>query len=181
MNNSTENVTLLAAFINDVVAEVSKLNIDMKELLAYADGYDIKNIYNHVPIKVYNDMCAWVENKLGEESLKNIGRNIGETVYGGLLSNGIIQENTTPLALMEGLVIAASAMIDDPQDRGWEIVASDSNSLEMCRTQTFNSKLQLGLLRGLMEKCPEVQSVSVTYTKEVAKGDEFDHYLIRWS
>ncbi|TAH21668.1 MAG: hypothetical protein EAZ08_02905 [Cytophagales bacterium] len=181
MNNSTEGVTLLAAFINDVISEVSKLNIDMKDLLAYTEGYDVKNIYNHVPITIYNDMCAWVEDKLGEETLKNIGRNIGETVYSGLLSNGIIQEDTTPLALMEGLVIAASAMINDPQDRGWEIINSDSNSLEMRRTQTFNSKLQLGLLRGLMEKCPKVKTVSVSYTKEIAKGDKFDQYLVRWS
>jgi hypothetical protein len=181
MNNSTEGVTLLAAFINDVIEEVKQLNIDTAVLLSYAKGHDIGNIYNHVPMQVYNDMCAWVEENLGEETLRQIGRNIGETVYKGLLSNHIIQTDTTPSALMEGLAIAASAMINDPHDRGWEIIKSDSNSLEMRRTQTFNSKLQLGLLTGLMEKCPKVSTVEVKYTKEIAKGDEFDEYLIQWS
>lgn len=181
MNNSTEGVTLLATFINDVIEEVSKLNIDTTTILAYAEGYNIANLYNQVPMQIYNDMCAWVESNLGEDTLKQIGRNIGETVYEGLLSNHIIQENTTPLAIMEGLAIAASAMITDPLDRGWEIMKSGNNSLEMRRTQTFNSKLQLGLLKGLMEKCPSVSIVEVKYVKEVAKGDEFDVYLVKWS
>jgi hypothetical protein len=181
MNNSTEGVTLLTVFINDVIEEVSKLNIDTTPILAYAEGYDISDLYSHVPIHIYNDMCAWVEKNLGEETLRQIGRNIGETVYEGLLSNQIIQEDTTPSALMEGLAIIASAMINDPHDRGWEIIKSDSNNLEMRRTQTFNSKLQIGLLTGLMEKCPKVSTVEVKYTKEVAKGDEFDEYLVHWS
>jgi hypothetical protein len=70
-------------------------------------------------------------------------------------------------------------MIEDPEGRGWEILADTSVSLHMKRTQTFNSKLQFGLLEGLIQKA-KVSKVKVSYLKEVSEGDEFDEYFVAW-
>lgn len=51
----------------------------------------------------------------------------------------------------------------------------------MRRTQTFNSKLQLGLLSGLVYKCKNVFGVTVDYLEKEADGAEYDIYIIRWT
>jgi len=132
MDNSTENVTLLAVFINDVLTEVEKLNVDKTPIATMTKGYDLTNPYNRVPITIYNDLCAWVEKTLGEATIIAVGKNIGETI-------------------------------------------------QMKRTQTFNSKLQFGLLKGLVSKCASVKNVKVSYLSEVAEGNEFDQYLAQWT
>ncbi|MCU0393542.1 MAG: hypothetical protein MUE81_20700 [Thermoflexibacter sp.] len=180
MDNSTEGVTLLAVFINDVLVEIEKLNIDRKSIQAILEGHDISNPYNHIPMIVYNNLCHWVETNLGENTIIQVGKNIGETVHKALIENGIIQENAKPLDIIEGLVIAAASMIQDNKERGWEIIKSSDKQLIMRRTQTFNSKLQIGLLEGLVSKCPSVSTVNVSYLKEVIKGDDFDEYLVKW-
>ena len=180
MDNSIEGVTLLAVFINDVLVEIQKMNIQHEDIKNIIAGHDTSNLYAHVPIKVYNDLCSWVEHNLGEQAIIEVGKNIGKTVYPALIENGVISANATPIEIMEGLVIAASSMIQDDKERGWEIVDETENSIQMKRTQTFNSKLQIGLLKGLISKCPSVKNVSVNYVKEVQKGDEYDEYLVKW-
>jgi len=181
MDNSTEKVTLLAVFINDVLTEVEKLNVDKTPIATMTKGYDLTNPYNHVPITIYNNLCAWVEETLGEPTIIAVGRNIGETVYQTLNENGIIQANSSPIDVIEGLIIAAASMIQDDKERGWEVVHTDNTSIQMKRTQTFNSKLQFGLLKGLVSKCASVKNVEVSYLSQVANGNEFDKYLVQWT
>lgn len=147
MNLSTENVTLYAAFINDILKHYESKKEEYKSLFAMADNLDLSQPFNKVPINVYNEMCAWVENELGKFNLIIVGRKIGETAYQGMVDNGLIQKGATPLQVMEGLVIVAREMIQDPKKRGWEIVKDEKNSITMRRTQTFNRNLQLGLFR----------------------------------
>lgn len=180
MDNSTDGVSLLAVFINDVLAEIKKMNVNLKDAQDILAGHNISNPYVYVPIKIYNDLCAWVENNLGEQAIIEVGKNIGETVYSALIENGIISADAKPIEIMEGLVIAAASMIKDDKERGWEIVKENNNSIQMRRTQTFNSKLQVGLLRGLISKCKLVKNVNVAYVREVKKGDEYDEYLVQW-
>lgn len=178
MDNSTENVTLLSIFILDVLRELDKLQIDKTEILSFCEGHDISNPYNSVPIEIYNQMCHWIEINQGETVLQNIGRNIGETIFDALIENNIILAKPNPKDVMDGLIIAASSMIQDEKDRGWELVNYGETHLQMRRTQTFNSGLQIGLLAGLIEKCENVKEVKVKYVKEVAQGDTFDEYLV---
>lgn len=179
MDYSTEDVTLLVVFVNDILREVEKLSVDDKELREMVKGYPLNSPYSHLPIEVYNNMCAWVETRLGDDVLQNIAQNIGETVFEGLTANMIIDEDSSPLQIMEGLEIAADSMVSDPKHRGWEILENGPNSIRMRRTQTFNSRLQLGLIKGLIEKSG-AKNVYVSYAKEIAQGADFDEYLITW-
>jgi hypothetical protein len=179
MDQSTENVTLLTAFILDVVREVEKVEADLSGFKAIIQDVNLQNPYQHVPIQIYNDLCAWVETQLGLEALHNVGYNVGETVFNALVENGIIAPGSSPEETINGLVIAAGSMINDPKNRGWELLATTNTSVLMRRTQTFNSSLQLGLLKGLIEKSGK-QEVQVTYQKSIANGDEFDEYLVVW-
>ena len=180
MNNSTENVELWAAFILDVLREVKRLNYDTSELEKICDAHDLTSPYNLIPIQVYNDMCDWVENYLGDKIILKIGKTIGETVYSTLHENTIIDENSSPVEIMEALMVAAESMIHDPEDRGWEMTNQGDNFIIMRRTQTFNGRLQFGLLEGLIGKAPTIKEIQITYQSEVAKGADFDEYHIMW-
>lgn len=180
MDQSTEGVTLYAVFINDIL----KLYEDKKDqfagpLFEMAKSHDLSNPFNKVPMQVYNDMCQWLEKALGPASLKKVGVQIGETVYDALIKNGNFSKNPTPLEIINGLVYVASQMIQDSKKRGWVVVKSTPTSILMRRTQTFNSVLQVGLLRGLVQKT-SVKFVDVNYAASVAEGAPFDEYLITW-
>lgn len=181
MNHSTENVSLWAAFILDILREADNLqsSTDTQPLKDMVSSHDLSNPFEMLPLQLYNEMCAWAETNLGEEAIIKMGFAIGETVYPNLIENGIIDEDSAPLDVIEGLIIAAESMIEDPEGRGWEILADTSVSLHMKRTQTFNSKLQFGLLEGLIQKA-KVSKVKVSYLKEVSEGDEFDEYFVAW-
>lgn len=165
MNHSTEGVTLYALFINDILNLYQDKKEEFAPLFKIAEGYDLSDPFGKVPMQVYNDMCNWLEQELGQFNLIRVGRQIGESVYNG----------------MKALVYAASTMVQDPQGRGWEIVSYDKSSIVMRRTQTFNSKLQLGLLSGLAYKCKNVFGVTVDYQEKEADGAEYDTYIIRWT
>jgi hypothetical protein len=179
MDQSTEGVTLFAVFINDVLKNYADKREDYPELFAIVAPYDLSDPFGKVPIKVYNDLCQWIEDNLGKFNLIRIGRNIGETVFTTLVVNKIIQENATPLEIMQALQKVAGEMIQDPKKRGWEILDSTPKSITMRRTQSFNSKLQLGLLDGLIRKT-KISGVNVDYVKSLEKGDAYDEYLIKW-
>lgn len=179
MNHSTENVTLFAAFINDVLRQFEGKQDDYHELFDLAKGLDLSDPFAKVPMQVYNDMCQWVEDNLGKFTLIRIGRNIGETIHGAFIQNKMISQDATPLQIMEALVIAAASMIQDPEGRGWVIAESGPHEIIMRRTQTFNSKLQLGLLDGLV-RLSHVSGVKVEYVQEIENGAEFDEYRVSW-
>lgn len=179
MNNSTDGVTLYAAFIQDVLKNYQDAGDDYQELVNFTKEYDISKPSNKIPIKVYNDMCSWVEEKLGKFNLIRVGRNIGETAYQGMFENKLFASDATPYEIMKGLVVVASQMIQDKSGRGWRIVDYSNNFVIMQRTQTFNSILQLGLLDGLIRKTG-ASGIKVEYVKEVANGDEYDEYKISW-
>ena len=180
MDNSTENVTLYAAFVTDILKNYEGKKDDYKGLFDMVKDYDLTDPFGKVPIRLYNDMCAWIESELGKFNLIRVGRNVGETAFTGMVANGLLKEVSTPLQVMEALVAVASAMIQDPKLRGWKIVNSTKNSITMLRTQTFNRQLQLGLLDGLVKKSG-VKGVKVDFSKSVEDGSEFDEYFITWN
>ena len=179
MNLSTENVTLYAVFINDILKHYESKKEEYKPLFAIANHVDLSQPFNKVPIQVYNEMCGWIENELGKFNLIIVGRKIGETVYQGMIDNGFIQKGASPLQVMESLAIVARQMIQDPEKRGWEILRHGKSSITMRRTQTFNRNLQLGLLDGMIRKSG-AGGVKVDFSRSIENGDEFDEYLITW-
>jgi len=179
MNFNTDGVTLYSVFISDVLSVYQDKRDIAEPIFEMAAPYDLSKPYNKVPIELYNNICAWIENNLGPANLKVVGIRIGETVYNALLEEEVITEESTPEEVIRGLVYAASTMVQDPENRGWEIISIGKNTIKMRRTQTFNSILQLGLLRGLVQKTG-VLLVNVEYIKRVSEGAEFDEYLITW-
>jgi hypothetical protein len=179
MNNSTENVTLYATFILDILEVHADKKVEYKELFEMASDLDLSHHFNLVPMQVYNDMCDWIEEKLGKFNLIRVGKKIGETVHQNLLSLNIISDNAMPSDIVMGLKYAAATMIQDPLNRGWDIVKNEDKNIILRRTQTFNSYLQLGILDTLLRKSP-VKNVKVDYFQRIADGAEFDEYLITW-
>lgn len=179
MDNSTENVTLFAVFINDILRNYEDKKSDYDELFAMAKDYNLSDPYNKVPITLYNNLCEWIEDNLGKFNLIRVGRNVGETVYDVLLQNEAINEKSTPLEIMQALKKAAEDMVQDDKRRGWEILEYTEKSILMRRTQTFNSKLQIGLLDGLIRKTKQA-GIKIEYAQSIEEGGEFDDYLVTW-
>gem|GEM_PF-438854 len=180
MDHSTEGVTLMAAFISDVLKNYQPNREDYEELFAKVKNLDLSDPESMVPMQIYNDLCQWIEDNLGKFNLIQVGRNVGETTFAAMVQQGMIRENTaTPLEVLQGLKAAAETMISDPKKRGWEIVEKGNHHIVMRRTQTFNSKLQLGLLSGLVRKT-NVSGVNVDYERSLEDGAEFDDYRISW-
>lgn len=179
MNNSTEGVTLSSAFVKDVIDLYEGKESFQKELKKMAEGLDLSSAMKFVPMHIYNDMCNWIEEQIGQANTRRLGRKIGATAYQGMLANGFISSTATPSQVMSGLAKVASVMIKDPEKRGWEILEDKPKYIIMRRTQTFNSTLQFGLLDELI-RIGKVVSPKVEYVKEAAKGDEFDEYKVSW-
>lgn len=179
MDTSTENVTLCAVFVSDILHVYQDKKAEYPALFNYAQDYDLSQPFDHVPIQVYNDICKWIEMNLGRVSTKRLGREIGKTVYNSLQQNKLINAHPHPHEIMQALAKVASQMIKDPKKRGWEIREKKPKSVLMRRTQTFNSTLQFGLLESLIFKSG-VYSPLVELVKSVDKGDEYDEYLVSW-
>ncbi|TAH27066.1 MAG: hypothetical protein EAZ07_02195 [Cytophagales bacterium] len=180
MDNSTENVTLYALFLNDILSLYKEADSESyEELLGISEGHDISEPFNKIPIQVYNDMCEMVEENLGEANLKKIGEKIGESVYNALVSQKMVSNSPSPVEIIKGLIVVASNMIQDPKGRGWELLKESNNEIILKRTQTFNSILQFGLLKGLVKKTGK-NAVEVSLRKSVSLADEFDEYVIKW-
>ena len=179
MDKSTENVTLFAGVIDDVLKNYVDKQQEYKELFDIAKDYDISKPTNKIPIDVYIKMCDWIEQKLGKFNLIRIGRNIGESTYEMMLTNKMIIGKCAPLEVMKALILTAHKGVQDPKKRGWEIVSHSEKSIVMRKTQNFNSVLQIGLLDGLVRKS-NVHGVKVEFKQELSKGGEFDDYLITW-
>lgn len=180
MDNSTENVTLVAAFVCDVLSIYKERSPDNYQALkSMTDGYDLSNPMNMIPMEVYNKMCNWIESQVGQANAKIVGRQIGRTAFDAMKSFGLISEKSSPLEAMKALSTVATTMIKDPKGRGWVVVESGAKHVIMRRTQTFNSTLQFGLLDEIVRKTG-VLSPKVEYSKSVSQGDEFDEYKITW-
>lgn len=179
MDKSTDNVTIFADVIDDILKNYQDKKQEYKELFDLATGYDITKPTNKVPFQVYIKMCDWIEHKLGKFNLIRIGRNIGESTYEMMLSKKMIPVKCAPLDVMKALTLTAQMGVQDPKKRGWEIVSHTEKSIVMRKTQNFNSVLQIGLLDGLIRKS-SAHGVKVEFKQEVIKGDEFDDYLITW-
>ncbi len=179
MDKSTENVTLYAGVINDVLKNYKDKQVEYKELFDIANGYDFTKPSNKIPIDIYIKMCSWIEQRLGRFNLIRIGRNIGESTYETMMTNKILVGKCAPLEVMKALIVTAQLGVQDPKKRGWEIVSYTEKSIVMRRTQNFNSVLQIGLLDGLIRKSGAL-CVKVEFKQEVIKGADFDEYLITW-
>jgi len=179
MDSSTENVTVPAAVIHDVLKNYQDKKQEYKDLFDIANGFDYSNPSAKIPILIYINMCDWIEQKLGKFNLIRIGRSIGESTYESMQTNKMIQGKCSPLDVMKALIITARLGVQDPKKRGWEIVSHTDKSILMRKTQTFNTTLQIGLLDGLIRKSG-VFGVQVILQKEVKFGAEFDEYMISW-
>ncbi len=180
MNNSTEGVRIHAGVISDLLRnyEHSRKGIGAP-LFALAARLDLTDPTAWVPMEKYNEMCDWIETKLGPANMKIAGQRIGERVYDAVISSGAVGEDPKPIQMLEALKHAADTMIEDPLKRGWQILEQTETSIVMRRTQTFNSTLQHGLLTSLVSKTG-VRMPSVKLRQAVAAGAEFDEYEISW-
>ena len=178
MDNSTEGVTLIAAFVSDVINLYAGKK-DEEHLKKMAAGLDLSDPMKHVPMKTYNDMCNWIETTIGPSNARMLGRKIGETAYQSMVAQNMVSAKSTPLEMMQALKAVASALIKDPKNRGWEIIKNEPKKIVMRRTQTFNGTLQLGLLDTLIRKT-KVSLPNIDMVSEVSKGDEYDEYMITW-
>ena len=180
MDKSTEGVTLFALFINDILVQYKEADPESyDELLEMADGHNLSDPFGKVPMAIYNDMCEYVEFNLGQANLKKIGETIGGSVFDALIAQNIVKQNPSPKEILEGLIVAAANMIQDPKGRGWVMESNASNAIVMKRTQTFNSILQFGLLKGLVKKTG-VTLPEVKLLKSVKDGADFDEYEVSW-
>lgn len=180
MNNSTDGVTVLGVFFLDVLniyKEKPEIHSELQKIVANIDLSDPNKMQ---PMIVYNQMLDWIADNLGKANAKIAGKKISNTIHNSLLDLKMISSESTPAEVMQALATVATKVISDPDNRGWEILKSENESLLMRRTQTFNSSVQFGVLEGLLYKCKNIYSPTVTLVKEVEKGDEYDEYLLTW-
>lgn len=178
---TTTGVTLFAGFVNDLLSLYEhQRQSTARELFAMADGVDLSQPTNPVPMHLYNEMCAWIERRLGPANLRRAGERIGARAYEQMTRDGALGENPSPRRILEELVRVAGLMIQDPKGRGWELLAAEEKRAVMRRTQSFNPVLQEGLLRSLVSKTGVIFP-QVRYLQSVAKGDPYDDYEIVWT
>lgn len=166
-----------AVFVSNILENYDES--DYPALFDIAKGYDLSDPNAKVPMELYNELCDWIERKLGKFNLIKVGRTIGRTVFDAFLQFGMIKEGAKPIDIMQALKVAADTMIQDPEKRGWEILSSEPKKIIMRRTQSFNGKLQIGLIDGLVRKSG-VMGLKVDFYKEVEVGDPYDEYIITW-
>jgi len=179
MDSTTENVTIFAMLINDVIRQFEDRRADYQPLFDLVREHDLSDPYNQVPITLYNNVCAWIGENMGRYSLIRTGRYVGESIYATLKQEGRINGRATPHAMAEALKKATNTMVQDPKKRGWDILESSAYRLTLRLTQNLNSQLQLGLLEVLIRKAG-VYQVKVKYLEQVAKGDRYDVYEVTW-
>ena len=178
MDPSTEHVSIFALFFGDILREYP---VDKHpDLQAIIDPLDLREPYNRVPIKAYNDLIDAIEQKEGSLHLLRLGRRIGNSVYNGMLRFGFLEPPCSPVKMAYALQKAAQKMVQDPKKRGFDILEEGEQELVLRRTQTFNGRLQFGVIESLMEKTTGYFP-SVEYIKSVESGDPFDEYKVSWS
>ena len=178
MDTSTDGVTLLSGFVLDVLTEYQHMKRVCGPAFEMAKGVEAGKADDWVSMDVYNDICTWIETNVGAMSIRQAGIAIGGRVYTNIINSGKVPE-PTPHAMMGALQWAASVMIRDPKNRGWEILESKESSVTMRRTQTFNCTMQEGLLVSLVEHTG-VEGADVEHRKCTKRGDDFCEYKLSW-
>lgn len=179
MDNSTAGVTLLSGFIFDVLWEYEDMRDACRPAFEMAAGLADNDPGQWVDMDTYNNICNWIEQNIGVASVEDAGRSIGRRVIEHMLEQGVVDANPSPLQIMQGLKGAADVMIRDPKGRGWELRDIEAESLVMRRTQTFNCKLQTGLLESLLERA-DVKWSRVQHVRCEREGAEFCDYKLTW-
>ena len=178
VNQSTDGVTLDAGFVADLL-ELYEGKPVARELVAMTAGAKLADPGARVPMKLYNDMCAWIEQKLGPANLRKAGETMGTRVYDHVVASGRLSAAPTPVELLRELARSTRALIRDPQGRGWEILEEGAGRMVMRRTQTFHPVLQEGLLKALVARSGR-RMARVQYLQRVQDGAEFDDYEVTW-
>jgi hypothetical protein len=132
-----------------------------------------------VPMKLYNEVCSWVEKNIGTASIAQLGTAIGERAYDHMKQSGGLGEKATPLEILAELKRTASILIQDPLNRGWEFIEKSDTHAVMRRTQTFNCILQETLLKSLVTRSG-VKGVRVVHERCTRNHDEYCDYRIEW-
>lgn len=179
MDHSTEGVTLRSGFVFAVLNQYESMKSVCRPIFEMASDLDPSHPEQMCEMSLYNDICDWIEKTFGAANIRKAGEAIGNEVYNQLVKDGALGENPSPLQILQGLKQAASFMISDPKGRGWEIVDSADKRVRMRRTQTFNCKLQEGLLVSLVERTG-VMLPSVEHARCTRRGDEFCEYEVNW-
>jgi len=179
MDESTEGVTLYAAFVLDVVSMYSGLFAIAQPLRNMTATLDPNQPRALVPIALYNQTCAWVEETFGEAGIRDAGKRIGERSYRSILDR-TGKASLKPSEVLRELQRSARISIQDTSGRGWEILAEAPRRIVMRRTQTFNCLLQEGLLLALVEKTG-AERAKVAQINCTRSGDEFCDYAISWA
>ena len=179
MNPSTDGVTIYSGFIADLLKIFEDRREEMAPLFALGADYDGLTEHRQVPIRAYNDVCQWIEDFIGVGAIIQAGVVLGERIVGNLRSMGQLEGEVSGHRMMSLLAEIATGMIDDPLERGWEILDVHDHGLFMRRTQTFNCMLQQGLITGLLRRttarfplCRQVRCVRL--------GDPFCLYEVQW-
>jgi hypothetical protein len=178
VNHSTDGVTLDAGFVADLLALYEGKPL-ARELVAMADAASLADASARVPMQLYNDMCAWIEQKLGPANLRKAGETMGARVHEHVVASGRLSADPTPVELLRELARSTRALIRDPLGRGWEILEEGAGRVVMRRTQTFHPVLQEGLLKALVARSGRPMA-RVRYLRSVKDGAEFDDYEVTW-
>lgn len=180
MNESEEGVTLDAGFVKDVLSFYYPYKRQFaKPIFDMTDHIDFSNPDNRVPMKLFNEVCAWVEKNIGSASITQLGSALGERAYDDMKKGGGLEDDVSPLAILTELARLASTLIHDPFNRGWEILGHSADEVVMRRTQTFNCMLQESLLKSMVARSG-VKAVRVNHEHCTRRNDEFCDYRIQW-
>jgi hypothetical protein len=179
MDNSTDNVTLLSGFIFDVLHEYRSMERMCRPLFEMTRGLDASQPLARAPISLYNQVCQWVQDNLGQASIRDAGRAIGARAYDQMVKDGTLGTAPTPNQILRELKRVADIMIQDPRKRGWTILEDEPRRMVLRRTQTFNCVLQEGLLLSLVERTGSLMP-SVRHAKCTQAGAEFCEYEVTW-
>ena len=180
MDHSTEGVLIYAGFIFDIPAHYRGRGSSVRELLDMASDLDPEKPLKWVSIARYNAVCSWIEDKLGHASIRRAGVAIGERVHANFIAAGAIDDKTSPVDMMRALKKSADEMIQDPLNRGFDVIETkEKNCLIMRRTQTFNCILQEGLIETLLRRS-HAKIPNVLHSKCTHNGDAFCEYTLRW-
>lgn len=97
MDTSEKDVKLLSGFVFDVLSEYDDLRGGVCEpLFKMVEGLDETRADEWVPISLYNEVCPWVEETIGGESIEAAGRAIGARAFSRMVDDGVVRLNPSP-------------------------------------------------------------------------------------
>jgi len=178
MDDSTNDVTVYSAFVFVILDQYRGMERVCAPIFEMTRDLDRNDPMKPIPIALYNDVCAWVEENLGAASIREVGRAIGLQCVQFMQKNTAIP-HPTPHDILEELTRAVCIGVQDPRGRGWEMREAMEGRIVMRRTQTFNCIMQEGLLLALVEHCG-VLMPRVDHRACTRHQAEFCDYEVRW-